>query len=226
MPGAKWFPEAKLNFAENLLRHKDDHIALIFRGENGVRQQLTYAELNHEVAAFAAGLRQRGVEAGDRVAAMMPNCIETIIGMLATTSIGAIWSSCSPDFGVQGVLDRFGQIEPKVLITVDGYFYNGKNLNIKSKTADIIKEIKSIEATVVVNFSQQKDHLKGENVFAWNDFGDAEQTQIDFVPRNFNDPLYIMFSSGTTGVPMYCSRYRWHAFAAFKRARPAYRLRP
>jgi len=201
MPGAKWFPEAKLNFAENLLRHKDDHIALIFRGENGVRQQLTYAELNHEVAAFAAGLRQRGVEAGDRVAAMMPNCIETIIGMLATTSIGAIWSSCSPDFGVQGVLDRFGQIEPKVLITVDGYFYNGKNLNIKSKTADIIKEIKSIEATVVVNFSQQKDRLKGENVFAWNDFGDAEQTQIDFVPRNFNDPLYIMFSSGTTGVP-------------------------
>ncbi|MGM0428683.1 MAG: acetoacetate--CoA ligase [Pseudomonadota bacterium] len=201
MPGAKWFPEAKLNFAENLLRHKDDHIALIFRGENGVRQQLTYAELNHEVAAFAAGLSQRGVEAGDRVAAMMPNCIETIIGMLATTSIGAIWSSCSPDFGVQGVLDRFGQIEPKVLITVDGYFYNGKNLNIKSKTADIIKEIKSIEATVVVNFSQQKDRLKGNNVFAWNDFGDAEQTQIDFVPRNFNDPLYIMFSSGTTGVP-------------------------
>jgi len=201
MPGAKWFPEAKLNFAENLLRHKDDHIALIFRGENGTRQQLTFAELNHEVAAFAAGLRQRGVETGDRVAAMMPNCIETIIGMLATTSIGAIWSSCSPDFGVQGVLDRFGQIEPKVLITVDGYFYNGKNLNIKSKTADIIKEIKSIETTVVVNFSQQKDRLKGEDIFAWDDFGDAEQTQIDFVPRNFNDPLYIMFSSGTTGVP-------------------------
>ncbi|MCA1767637.1 MAG: acetoacetate--CoA ligase [Idiomarina sp.] len=201
MPGAKWFPEAKLNFAENLLRHKDDHLALIFRGENGARQQLTYAELNHEVAAFAAGLRQRGVSAGDRVAAMMPNCIETIIGMLATTSIGAIWSSCSPDFGVQGVLDRFGQIEPKILITVDGYFYSGKNLNIKSKTADIIKQIPSIEATVVVNFSEQKDRLKGENIFAWNDFGDAEQTHIDFAPRQFNDPLYIMFSSGTTGVP-------------------------
>ncbi|WP_417438166.1 acetoacetate--CoA ligase [Idiomarina sp.] len=201
MPGAQWFPEASLNFAENLLRHKDDHIALIFRGENGTRQQLTYAELNHEVAAFSEGLRQRGVEAGDRVAAMMPNCIETIIGMLATTSIGAIWSSCSPDFGVQGVLDRFGQIEPKVLITVDGYFYNGKNLNIKSKTADIIKQIPSIEATVLVNFSQQKDRIKGDKVFSWSDFGDAEKTHIDFAPRNFNDPLYIMFSSGTTGVP-------------------------
>ncbi|WP_404398804.1 acetoacetate--CoA ligase [Idiomarina loihiensis] len=201
MPGAQWFPDASLNFAENLLRHKDDHIALIFRGENGTRQQLTYAELNHEVAAFAEGLRQRGVEAGDRVAAMMPNCIETIIGMLATTSIGAIWSSCSPDFGVQGVLDRFGQIEPKVLITVDGYFYNGKNINIKNKTADIIKQIPSIEATALVNFSQQKDRIEGDNVFSWSDFGDAEQTQIDFAPRNFNDPLYIMFSSGTTGVP-------------------------
>ncbi|MDV6326624.1 acetoacetate--CoA ligase [Idiomarina sp. Sol25] len=201
MPGAQWFPDASLNFAENLLRHKDDHIALIFRGENGTRQQLTYAELNHEVAAFAEGLRQRGVEAGDRVAAMMPNCIETIIGMLATISIGAIWSSCSPDFGVQGVLDRFGQIEPKVLITVDGYFYNGKNINIKNKTADIIKQIPSIEATALVNFSQQKDRIEGDNVFSWSDFGDAEQTQIDFAPRNFNDPLYIMFSSGTTGVP-------------------------
>lgn len=201
MPGAQWFPEASLNFAENLLRHKDDHIALIFRGENGTRQQLTYAELNHEVAAFAEGLRQRGIETGDRVAAMMPNCIETIIGMLATTSIGAIWSSCSPDFGVQGVLDRFGQIEPKVLITVDGYFYNGKNLNIKNKTADIIKQIPSIEATVLVNFSQQKDRIEGDKVFSWSDFGDAEKTQIDFAPRNFNDPLYIMFSSGTTGVP-------------------------
>ena len=201
MPGAKWFPEAKLNFAENLLRHKDNKIALIFRGENGARQQLTYAELYKRVAGLAAGLRKQGVTAGDRVAAMMPNCIETIIGMLATTSIGAIWSSCSPDFGVQGVLDRFGQIEPKVLITVDGYFYNGKNLNIKDKTADIVEKIPSIERTVIVNFSDQQETFTGDNVVSWDDFSDSSATQIEFVERNFNDPLYIMFSSGTTGVP-------------------------
>lgn len=201
MPGAQWFPDAKLNFAENLLRHKDEHVALIFRGENGARQQLSYAELNRKVAAFAAGLRQHGVKADDRVAAMMPNCIETIIGMLATTSIGAIWSSCSPDFGVQGVLDRFGQIDPKILITVDGYFYNGKNLNIKDKTADIVKQLPSLNATVIVNFSDQDDTLQDDNVIAWDAFSDHNEAHIEFVERRFNDPLYIMFSSGTTGVP-------------------------
>ena len=201
MPGARWFPEAKLNFAENLLRHKDNKIALIFRGENGARQQLTYAELYSRVAAFAAGLRQQGITKGDRVAAMMPNCIETIIGMLATTSLGAIWSSCSPDFGVQGVLDRFGQIEPKVLLAVDGYFYNGKNLNIKDKTADIVEKIPSIEETVIVNFSDQQETLSGDNVVSWDEFSDSSATQIEFIERDFNDPLYIMFSSGTTGVP-------------------------
>lgn len=201
MPGAHWFPDAKLNFAENLLRHKDERIALIFRGEDGARQQLSYAELNQKVAAFAAGLRQHGVKADDRVAAMMPNCIETIIAMLATTSLGAIWSSCSPDFGVQGVLDRFGQIDPKVLITVDGYFYNGKNLNIKDKTADIVNQLPSLNATVIVNFSDQNDTLQGDNVISWDAFSDNNETHIEFVERRFNDPLYIMFSSGTTGVP-------------------------
>ncbi|RUO80525.1 acetoacetate--CoA ligase [Idiomarina tyrosinivorans] len=201
MPGAKWFPQASLNFAENLLRYQDDRLALIFRGEDGQRQQLTYAELYQQVAALAASFKKLGVSKGDRVAGMMPNCIETIITMLATTSLGAIWSSCSPDFGVQGVLDRFGQIAPKVLITVDGYFYNGKNLNIKQKTADIVAKIDSLEQVVVVNFSDQSDTISGTDVATWDAFLDHSASDLEFVRCDFNDPLYIMFSSGTTGVP-------------------------
>lgn len=201
MPGANWFPQAKLNFAENLLRHKDEHLALIFRGENGTRQQLTYAELYGEVAALAASFRAHGVQAGDRIAGMLPNCIETVVAMLATTSIGAIWSSCSPDFGVQGVLDRFGQIEPKIFITVDGYFYNGKTIDVTDKTAAILESIESIEQTLVVNFTGNYQGSEQSNIHAWQNFLDADATRIDFAPMNFNDPLYIMFSSGTTGVP-------------------------
>ncbi|MEX1222042.1 MAG: acetoacetate--CoA ligase [Idiomarina sp.] len=201
MPGANWFPQAKLNFAENLLRHKDDHLALIFRGENGTRQQLTYAELYGEVAALAASFRAHGVKAGDRIAGMLPNCIETVVAMLATTSIGAIWSSCSPDFGVQGVLDRFGQIEPKLFITVDGYFYNGKTIDLADKTQAILQAIDSIEHTLVVNFTGNYQGAKQNGMHAWQDFLDADATSIDFAPMSFNDPLYIMFSSGTTGVP-------------------------
>ncbi|MGM0524831.1 MAG: acetoacetate--CoA ligase [Pseudomonadota bacterium] len=201
LPGAKWFPNAQLNFAENLLRDRDDKVALIFRGENGARQQLTYSELYQQVAQFAEALKQRGVEKGDRVAAMMPNCIETIVGMLATTSLGAVWSSCSPDFGVQGVLDRFGQVEPKVMLTVDGYFYNGKNLNIKDKVSDIMAELPSVECLVVVNFSDQSDRISNDKMVSWENFIDNSATNIDFVRTDFNHPLYIMFSSGTTGVP-------------------------
>ena len=201
LPGAKWFPQASLNFAENLLRHRDDKVALVFRGENGARQQLTYSELYQQVAQFAEGLKQQGVSKGDRVAAMMPNCIETIVAMLATTSLGAIWSSCSPDFGVQGVLDRFGQIEPKVLLTVDGYFYNGKNLNIKDKVADIVSQLDTVERVVVVNFSDQSDTLAGDTVVGYDAFIDNDARHIEFVTTDFNHPLYIMFSSGTTGVP-------------------------
>ncbi|KFZ31673.1 acetoacetyl-CoA synthetase [Pseudidiomarina salinarum] len=200
LPGATWFPDAKLNFAENLLRHKDNQIALIFRGEDGKRQQLTYAELYAETAALAASMRAQGITAGDRVAAMMPNCIETIIAMLATTSIGAVWSSCSPDFGVQGVVDRFGQIEPKLFITVDGYFYNGKKLDISDKVAAIRTELSSLEHTLVVDFAglgQQPD----EGVSRWEDYLDRNATSLTFTPMAFNDPLYIMYSSGTTGVP-------------------------
>jgi len=200
LPGAQWFPDATLNFAENLLRFNDDHIALVFRGENGTRQQLTYAELRHEVAALAAAMKADGVEPGDRVAAMMPNCIETIIGMLATTSLGAIWSSCSPDFGVQGVVDRFGQIEPKLFITVDGYYYNGKQLDISEKTAAIRQQLPTVERTLVVDFAGFKPKLN-TGWAHWNDYLDRSSTELTFTRMPFNAPLYIMFSSGTTGVP-------------------------
>jgi acetoacetyl-CoA synthetase len=201
LPGAQWFPEARLNFAENLLRHRDDKVALVFRGENGARRQLSYSDLYLQVARFAEALKQRGVSKGDRVAAMMPNTIETIVAMLATASLGAIWSSCSPDFGVQGVLDRFGQVEPKVLLTVDGYFYNGKNLNIKDKTADILAQLPSVDQLVLVNFSDQSDRLDDPKVIAYERFIDNDAGDVDFFVSEFNHPLYIMFSSGTTGVP-------------------------
>lgn len=200
IPGAQWFPQARLNFAENLLRHRDDKVALIFRGEDGTRQQLTYAELYQSVAALAAAMRAQGVTQGDRVAAMMPNSIETIVAMLATTSIGAIWSSCSPDFGVQGVLDRFGQIEPKVFITVDGYFYNGKKLSIADKVAAIRAELPSVTQTIRVDFAHL-DLPVETGMSRWQDFLDTTATSVEFTPMGFNDPLYIMFSSGTTGVP-------------------------
>ncbi|PTB85476.1 acetoacetate--CoA ligase [Pseudidiomarina aestuarii] len=200
IPGATWFPQARLNFAENLLRHRDDKVALVFRGEDGTRQQLTYAELYQSVAALAAAMRAQGVTQGDRVAAMMPNSIETIVAMLATTSIGAIWSSCSPDFGVQGVLDRFGQIEPKVFITVDGYFYNGKKLSIADKVAAIRAELPSVTQTIRVDFAHL-DLPVETGMSRWQDFLDTTATSVEFTPMGFNDPLYIMFSSGTTGVP-------------------------
>lgn len=201
MPGAVWFPFARLNFAENLLRYRDDRIALVFHGEHShQRQEITYAELYKQVAALASRLKQHGLQAGDRVAGMLPNCIETIIAMLATTSLGAIWSSCSPDFGVQGVLDRFGQIEPKIMFAVDGYFYNGKTLDIQDKVAAIQQQIPSIQQLVMIPFAGIKLQAY-PSLTLWADYLDQNAQQIDFVPQGFNAPLYIMFSSGTTGVP-------------------------
>ncbi|MCC5854885.1 MAG: acetoacetate--CoA ligase [Idiomarina sp.] len=199
MPGATWFPEAQLNFAENLLRYRDAHSALVFHGEDGTRRELNYAELYELTAALAARLKDKGVKPGDRVAAMLPNCIEAIIGMLATASIGAVWSSCSPDFGVQGVLDRFGQIEPKVLITVDGYFYNGKTIDISDKVNTIFDALPTATQLIVAPFAKLQHSIRG--AVHWNDFLDMSATTLTFTPRRFNDPLYIMFSSGTTGVP-------------------------
>ncbi|PWW14367.1 MULTISPECIES: acetoacetate--CoA ligase [Pseudidiomarina] len=200
LPGASWFPQATLNFAENLLRYRDDRIALIFRGENGSRQQLSYAQLYQLVAALAAAMRKDGIVAGDRVAGMMPNCIETVIAMLATTSIGAVWSSCSPDFGVQGVVDRFGQITPKLLITIDGYFYNGKTIDIHEKVAAIREQLPSLQRTLVVPFAELNQTL-APGCDAWDDYLIEDANTLHFEPMPFNAPLYIMFSSGTTGVP-------------------------
>ena len=152
MPGARFFPDAKLNFAENLLRQKGAGPALIFRGEDKVARQMSHDELRGEVARAGAALREFGVEAGDRVAAIMPNMPESIAAMLAAASIGAVWSSCSPDFGVQGVLDRFGQIEPKVLIACDGYYYAGKQIDISDKLAAIVAKLPTLRAVIVVRY--------------------------------------------------------------------------
>ena len=159
MPGAKWFEGAKLNFAENLLRFRDDRTALIFKGETKESKKITYAQLYSTVAALAKSLKTLGVKSGDRVVGFMPNMSETIMAMLAATSLGAVWSSCSPDFGIKGVLDRFGQIEPKVLFTADGYSYNGKSFDSLGRIADIVKQLPSIQQVVVVPYTQEKPDI-------------------------------------------------------------------
>ncbi len=202
MPGARWYPDARLNFAENLLRYRDDRPAVIFRGEDDTRMELSHAELFQRVAQLASALRKQGVVAGDRVSGFMPNIPETLIGMLATASIGAIWSSCSPDFGINGVLDRFGQVEPKVLLTTDGYRYNGKVLNSLERVSGIAESIPSIETVVVVPFISTQPDISGiERAVLLADYVDGQASEIDFAQLPFDHPLYIMYSSGTTGVP-------------------------
>ncbi|MBR9987745.1 MAG: acetoacetate--CoA ligase [Desulfosarcina sp.] len=203
MPGARWFEGARLNFAENLLRYRDDRPALVFRGEDQVRRTLTYAELYDEVARVAEALKRAGVAVGDRVAGFVPNMPESIIAMLAATSIGAAWSSCSPDFGIKGVLDRFGQIQPKVLFTADGYFFKGRPLDSLARIADIMGQIPSVERLVVVPYAQQKPDISAiPNAVLYDDFKSAQDgLEIDFAQLPFDHPLYIMYSSGTTGLP-------------------------
>ena len=199
MPGAQWFPDATLNYAGHLLRHREDKTALIFRGEDGQRRTLSYQALYRSVAAAQQGLLRAGIKQGDRVVAMMPNCPETVIMMLATTALGAIWSSCSPDFGTQGVLDRFGQIEPRLLLTTDGYFYGGKTFCCMAKIASIQQQIPSLTKTVVVPFVNPQPAIGPDSV-TWADFcQDSDEVQI--VPVPFAHPLFIMYSSGTTGAP-------------------------
>ena len=203
MPGASWFPNARLNFAENLLRRRDDDTALVFWGENQVRRKLTFAELYDLVCVTAQALRALGVKAGDRIAGVMPNMPEAIVAMLASTSIGAIWSSCSPDFGTQGVLDRFGQIEPKVLFCVDGYYYNGKTHDTLARTAEIVRQLPTLEKVVVVPYLIARP-LIGElpKAVHFGHFVSAFSTgDITFERLPFDHPLYILYSSGTTGVP-------------------------
>jgi acetoacetyl-CoA synthetase len=203
MPGAKWFPQARLNFAENLLRRRDDSDAMVFWGEDKVRGRASRAELYRAVAQTAAALRAMGVVKGDRVAAYLPNLPAAVVAMLATASIGAIFSSASPDFGVQGVLDRFGQIEPKVLFACDGYWYNGKNIDCLGKVSEIAARLPSLERVVVVPYVGGGDAAGIRHGVTLAEFlaPHVEELKIRFERLPFDHPLYIMYSSGTTGVP-------------------------
>jgi len=201
MPGARWFPDSRINFASHLLTRWDDSPAMVFRSENSVRRVVSHAELYGQVADIAAALRSTGVEAGDRVCAFMPNMPETVSAMLASASLGAIWSSCSPDFGVQGVLDRFGQIEPKVLFSADGYFYNGNSHDSLDKLNAIRAGLPSLEKIVVVPLvTDQPDVRRITDAVLLEEFL-VSADSIEFKKLPFNHPLYIMYSSGTTGVP-------------------------
>ncbi len=203
MPGAKWFSGARLNFAENLLQYRDEQTALIFNGEGRITRRMTYAELYDEVARVAKSLKDIGVLPTDRVVGFMPNMPETIIAMLAAASMGATWSSCSPDFGIKGVLDRFGQIQPKVLFTADGYFFKGKRLDSLERISNIIKALPSIEKVVVVPYVENFPNISAlPNSVRYEEFRSSDaELEIEFEQLPFEHPLYIMYSSGTTGLP-------------------------
>ena len=198
---AGWFTGSRLNYAAHLLRHTGTEAALVFVGENGARTELSRDELRARVAAVAAGLRAAGIEKGDRVGGFLPNCPEAVIAALATASIGAIWSSCSPDFGVNGVVDRFGQIRPKVLFAINGYYYNGKTCDSRDVVTGVVNAVDSIEQTVMIPFTADLPADTAlDNAVAWDAFGRSGEA-LSFVPVDFNHPLYIMYSSGTTGAP-------------------------
>jgi len=203
-PGTKWFPGAKLNFAENLLKYKDDQLAFVFQGETKVSKQITYAELNKVVARLARSLKEMGVKVGDRVVSYIPNLIETPIAMLAATAIGATWASCGAELQPNAVIERFEQIEPKVLFTVDGYIYRNKEFNITENAKTVAEAIPSIEKVVVVSYitdgNPEISHIP--NAIHWDDFISKEVVpDLDFEQLPFDHPLYVMFSSGTTGKP-------------------------
>jgi acetoacetyl-CoA synthetase len=203
MPGARWFPNVRLNFAQNLLRHRDDRTALLFRGESGVQRDLSYAQLHEQVSRVQQALLAAGVAAGDRVAGFMPNLPDTVIAMLATTAIGAVWSSCSPDFGINGVVDRFGQIEPKVLFTAASYAYGGKAFDCLEKVAGIVERIPAIERVVVVPYLDRPvDISQVPRAVQLDDFvAPFAARPVEFTALPFDHPVYVMYSSGTTGVP-------------------------
>jgi len=202
MPGARFYPNIRLNFAENLLRHRDAHPALIFRNEWGHARELSYAELAAQVGRFSHALRAAGVGPGDRVAGLMPNMPETIIAMLAAAALGATWSSTSPDFGVAGIVDRFGQIAPRVLVSIDAYPYDGKTHDVLGKLRGVLDAIPAIEHTVVLDYSGQHASLAGlRGAQGWDDFSAGHGEALEFTPMPFNHAQYIMYSSGTTGVP-------------------------
>jgi acetoacetyl-CoA synthetase len=202
MPGARWFPQARLNFAENLLRFRDEQAALVFVDERGTRRCLSYAQLHAEVGRVAAGLRDCGVQAGERVAGYLPNVPETMVAMLAAASVGAIWSSCSPDFGASAVVDRFGQIAPRVLFVADGYRYAGKTIDSLPTVRTLLPSLPSVQRVVVVPVlgAPASDIANVPGAVAWEQFGQARAAP-QFVRLPFDHPLYVLYSSGTTGVP-------------------------
>ena len=203
LPGARWFPGARLNFAENLLRYRDDRRALVFWNENGFQRSLTYAELYDEVARVAQSLRDLGVTAGDRIAGFIPNMPEAVIAMLAAASLGAIWSSCSPDFGTQGVVDRFSQIEPKILFAADGYLYEGRRFDSLERLRAVASQLPTLEQIVVIPYLERQPNLAGlERARLWPELLDRPApASIPFEQRPFDHPVYILYSSGTTGLP-------------------------
>jgi len=202
MPGAQWFEGVKMNFAENLLRIRSEKPAIHFKGEGQAVRTLSYNELFDEVEKLSSALRKIGIQQGDRVAGFMPNMPETIIAMLATASIGAIWSSSSPDFGIKGVLDRFTQIEPKVLFAANGYYYNGKKFDSLEKLNSILDQLPSVDHVVVTPYTDSNHNISSvKNGILWDNFIDSNPSPLKFEQLPFQHPLYIMYSSGTTGLP-------------------------
>jgi acetoacetyl-CoA synthetase len=203
MPGAQWFSNARLNFAENLLQFRDQQVALIFKGENQDCLKMTYAQLYAEVAGVARSMKSMGIQPNDRVVGFMPNLPQTIVAMLAAVSLGATWSSCSPDFGIKGVLDRFGQIQPSLLFTADGYWFKGRKIDSLDRISEILKSLPSLKKVVVVPYTDENpgiDHLP--NAVHYRDFVASQpDPTIEFAQLPFDHPLYIMYSSGTTGLP-------------------------
>src|SRR5437763_1061717 len=204
MRETRFFPDAKLNYAENMLVKADDTPALIFRGEEKVKRTMTWRELKAKVARLHHALAASGLKPGDRVAAVVPNHPDTIVSFLATASLGGIWSSCSPDFGERGILDRFGQIEPRVLITCDGYYYNGKTIPLAGKIDAVLKRLPSVEEVIIIDYIGSASDISRTlpNATAYDDFISREEPEpINFAQLPFDHPLYILYSSGTTGIP-------------------------
>ena len=200
--GPRWFTGARLSFAENLLRYRDDRDAIVAWNENGRQRVLSYGELYAEVAKVAAAMRASGIVAGDRIAGFLPNIPEAVIAMLAASSIGALWSSCSPDFGVQGLLDRFGQIEPRIMFCADSYRYNGKRIDCLDRVAQVVDKLPGVEKVVVIAYGDREPGISAIRASeSWREFTDVQAREVTFERLPFDHPLYILYSSGTTGLP-------------------------
>ena len=199
-PAANWFPNISLNFAENLLNERSDHLAIISKSENSDLIKITYNELYLKVAKLANSLKKLGTKPGDRVAAILPNSHDAVIAMLATTSIGAIWSSCSPDFGIASVTDRFKQIEPKIIFSIHSYYYNGKLFDFRKKLNSIVQNLSSLEK-IIISKPAEEESNKNENFLNLLDLLDNNCDEIQFERFPFNHPAFILYTSGTTGLP-------------------------